>query len=314
MSNDFETCDNFAPKNRFYEPEDIGHQACRRMHEEVSAPPVIPAKDESKFHGLNLGIIKLGYMDHGSLALGVNVGIAKVDTQVGLQNRVDAGVGLGPIGARGGVGVGIGENGLQADVGAGARATEQIKANADFGAGIGPKTGVNGDVGAKVGPLHTAHVADLGVSEAGFNNGYRGDVGIARIAGVGAGAHANLNENSSIGAGSHVRLGDASLGVGTDITTGGNSYVRPGVHIDAGNGPDRTRFEVAGQVGPKFDARIGTGFAHINDMYGTENGAELTFGVGQSGLGFRATEKDNGYRNVRALGVGPDYNSEWGDL
>lgn len=309
MSNEFETCDNFGPKPRFYEPEGAStHSASCRMHEEIAPPP----KPESKFHGLNLGIIKLGYMDHGSLAVGANIGIAKVDTQIGLENRVDAGVGLGPIGARGGVGVGINESGLHADVGAGANATRQIRANADFGAGVGPKTGVTGDVGAKVGPLHTKHVADLGVSDEGFNNGYRGDVGIARVAGVGAGVHANLNENSSAGLGSSVRLGDASLGAGADIRTGGNSFIRPGVHIDAGNGPDRTRFEVAGQVGPKFDARVGTGFEHINNMYGTENGAELTFGVGQSGVGFKATEKYNGFRNVKTAGFGPDY--EWGDM
>ena len=70
------------------------------------------------FHGLNLGLIKIGIDDRGSFAFGCNVGIAKVDTRIGRLTGVDAGAGLGPIGANGGVGVNFETDGIHGHVNA----------------------------------------------------------------------------------------------------------------------------------------------------------------------------------------------------
>ena len=261
------------------------------------------------FHGLNLGIIKIGVDDRGSLAFGVNVGIAHVDTTVGAVMGVDAGVGVGPVGAHGGVDVGVCKDGLHAGVKAGATASELAGGSLDLGASIGPKTGAEAAVEGNVGPAYTTHGASSYISEAGFNTGYQGKVALGDVAGVGARGHLGLNENSSAGAEAGARLGKASLGSGVDIKTDNNTMVRPEVNIiKAKVGNDETKLNVAAQVGPRADAQVGIGVDNVHtDGQGAHvTGDVLSAGIGESGINARATHKTDSARDTRGYGFGPE--------
>ncbi|MBX9686642.1 MAG: hypothetical protein K2X27_08065 [Candidatus Obscuribacterales bacterium] len=270
-------------------------------------------REKSGFKGLNLGIIKIG-TESGSLALGVNVGIAKVDTKIGKETRVDAGVGVGPIGAKAGAGVGFDKHGIHADAGAKARVTDHIKAGTRFGANVGAQTGVEGEVDAKVGKLvQTKHEAASSISKHGFNNGYDGNVSLFGNRGeVKGGAHANLNRDSSVGANASARAFDKTLATGADLDTDRNSILRPGVHVSASDKHHDSRVDVGAQLGPTLDAQVGTGYSHVNYKRNTERAGALSFGVGENGVGFKATDERNGKQNVHRLGLGRDYrNEDW---
>ena len=283
---------------------------CAPQAREVKTEPAHCEKPHGHFHGLNLGIIKIGYVDHGSIALGVNIGIAKVGTQIGKETRVDAGLNLGPIGARGGVGVGIDRHGLHSDVGARAHVAKIVDTGAQVGAKLGPQSGVHADTGAKVLGLHTRHTFKSDVGDEGFNNGYKGDVGLTKIVGVKAGAHANLNDDSSFGAHAHTNLGEATLGGGADITTKGNSAIKPDVYVDADSGEEKARFDVGAQVGPKLDVKVGTAY-DTTDRYNEQRGGELSLGAGLSGVGAQVTDTHNGQRKITKAGWGPDYMADF---
>ncbi|MBS2009004.1 MAG: hypothetical protein JST01_18275 [Cyanobacteria bacterium SZAS TMP-1] len=316
MTQHFDKCE----ANQMANCNDQAADASARLSKEVNCDPrancepqaVKPAHEahHGKFHGLNLGIIKIGYNDHGSLALGVNIGIAKVGTQIGLENRVDAGLNLGPIGGRAGVGLGINKHGLHSDVGARAHVAKIVDTGAQVGAKLGPQSGVHADTGAKVLGLHTRHTFNSDMGDEGFNNAYKGDVGLAKVVGVKAGAHANLNDDSSFGGHAHTNLGDAKLGAGVDINTKNNSAIKPDVYVDADSGEEKARFDVGAQVGPKLDVKVGTGY-DTTDRYADRRGGELSLGVGQSGIGGQAVETHNGRRKVAKAGWGPDYMADF---
>jgi hypothetical protein len=261
------------------------------------------------FHGLNLGIIKIGVDDRGSLAFGVNVGIAHVDTRLGAVTGVDAGAGVGPVGAHGGVDLAVRKDGLHAGVKAGATASELAGGSLDFGASIGPKTGAEAAVEGNVGPAYTTHGASTYVSEAGFNTGYQGKVALGDVAGVGARGHLGLNEDSSAGAEAGAHLGKASIGSGADVKTDNNTMVRSEVNIiKAKVANDETQLNVAAQVGPRADAQVGIGVDNIHsDVQGRHvTGDVLSAGIGESGINLRATHKTDAGRDTRGYGFGPE--------
>jgi hypothetical protein len=110
-----------AVDNRIKHP---GYAPDSRFAPEVPNSPAYDAvynQPKPEFHGLDLGIVKLGYNDGGSLDAGVNIGVAKTDVQLGANTRVDAEfmpIG-GPIHARTGAGLNFSEDGVRGDVGAG---------------------------------------------------------------------------------------------------------------------------------------------------------------------------------------------------
>jgi hypothetical protein len=284
-----------------------------RHHEDASKrlcdEAFSPATKAKHFHGLNLGIIKIGVDDRGSFALGVNVGIAHVDTRIGAVMGVDAGAGVGPVGAQGGVEVGIKKDGLHAKVRAGASASELAGGSLDFGASVGPKTGAEAAVEGNVGPAYTKHGASTYIGEDGFNTGYQGKVAVGDLAGVGARGHLGLNDNSSAGAEAGAHLGKASLGSGVDIKTDNNTMVRPEVNIiKAKVGNDETQLNVGAQVGPRADAQVGIGVdnIHTDDQGAHIDGNVLSAGVGESGINARATHKTDAGRDTRGYGFGPE--------
>lgn len=293
------------------------HQApAREACQQAPAPEACPPKSEQrasepehKFHGLNLGLFKIGVRNH-SLSLGVNIGIAKVGAEIGQETRVDAGVNLGPVGARGGVGVGVDRHGLHSDVGGRVHAAKLVDTGAAVKANLGPKSSVHADTGAKVLFAHTRHTFDSSVGDDGFNNGYKGDVGLAKVVGVQAGGHANLNDDSSFGGRARTNLGEASLGAGADINTKNNSVINPDVHISADSGEEKARFNVGAQVGPKLDVRAGTGYS-ATDRYNDYNSGEVSVGVGVSGIGAQSVAQHNDRQILKKFGWGPDYMADF---
>jgi len=248
-------------------PHDPHHaEAGNRFRDEVTADaPPCPAPKPHHFHGLNLGFLKIGVDDRGSFALGVNVGVAHVDTRIGRVTGVDAGAGVGPIGANADVGLGFYKDGLHSHVRAGVGATECIGGRFNVGAQVGPKTGVESSVKAAVGPFHTRHGFSSYVGSDGFNTGYEGNTGVADVLQAGGKANVGLNDNSAIGAQVGVRAGDASLGTGAEITTDGNRVIRPDVQIvKARVADDETIVDGGFQFGPNFDAKVVGGVKHQN--------------------------------------------------
>ncbi len=320
-ANQMDNTQNFATNEQTCASEKLSqeayHQApAREAFQQAPAPEACPPKPEQrasepehKFHGLNLGLFKIGFRNH-SLSLGVNIGIAKVGAEIGQETRVDAGVNLGPIGARGGVGVGVDRHGLHSDVGGRVHAAKLVDTGAAVKANLGPKSSVHADTGAKVLFAHTRHTFDSSVGDDGFNNGYKGDVGLAKVVGVQAGGHANLNDDSSFGGRARTNLGEASLGAGADINTKNNSVINPDVHISADSGEEKARFNVGAQVGPKLDVRAGTGYSAI-DRYNDYNSGEVSVGVGASGIGAQSVVQHNERQILRKFGWGPDYMADF---
>lgn len=202
----------------------------------VVEAPAPPPPAEPKFYGLNLGIVKLGVTDDGSLNAGVNIGIARVDAKVGLNNRVDAFAGVEDFNAHTGAGVGIGREGLHSDVYAGARAFQLAHADAGFAAAVGPRTGVDGQLSANAGPvrfdLDTRH--EIGVN--GLYSGVEGRVGVPHAVDFHTDAHLGLNQHdSSMRAYTGVEVARHNAGSGVEINSYGNRVIEPKLRLDTFN-------------------------------------------------------------------------------
>jgi hypothetical protein len=282
---------------------------CDRQPLVSAGAPRPELEPDHKFHCLNLIFFKIGFKDH-SLAVDVNLGVVKADVQLGQETRADGGVHLGPLGAHGGAGFGFNRYGLHGDVGGRVQAAKLVDTGAEFRAKLGPQTSIHADTGAKVLFGHTRQTFDSSVGEEGLNNSYKGDVGLAKVVGVQAGGHANLNDNSSVGGNVKTTLQDASLGAGADVSSKGNTVVNPDVYIDADSGQERARYDVGAQVGPKLDVRAGTGY-DTTDRNNNQHAGDISFGVGQSGIGVQTTETLNGQQTTAKAGIGPDYMSDF---
>lgn len=215
------------------------------------APPTpnSPAYDavynqpKPEFHGLDLGIVKLGYNDGGSLEAGVNIGVAKTDVQLGANTRVDAEfmpIG-GPIHARTGAGVNFSEEGVRGDVGAGGNFFNLVNGDADFDARFGRNTGVDGDVRGRVYPVDVEAEAGAGIGPEGVHAYTGANTDVADLAGFRTGGHFDLDsEDSSVGAGLGLTAGDSTLDFGPSIYSDGNSTIRPDLQLDQGSIDDAT--------------------------------------------------------------------------
>ncbi|MBX9940662.1 MAG: hypothetical protein K2Y32_15490 [Candidatus Obscuribacterales bacterium] len=225
-------------------------------------PPASPAFDRAynqpkpEFYGLDLGVLRAGVNSNGSLDLGVNIGIAKTDLQVGLENRVDAEfmpIG-GPLHARAGAGIGVNRDGFHSEVGAGANFFNVVNGDADFGAKLGRDTGVDGDVRGKVFPVEVQADAGAGIGPDGVDAYTGANVDVLDKAGVRSGAHFSINDqNSSAGAGVGLQAGEDVLDFGPAIYSDGNSTIRPNLHLDSGNVEDRTFYPTGDRIRDRLD-------------------------------------------------------------
>ena len=226
--------------------------ALARIHDEIHDQP-----RPHHFHGLNLGIIKIGVSDEGSLDLGVNIGIAKAEAKVGLENSIHAGVGLGPIvGAEGGVGVGVNEHGLHAGVGAGAHALGLAGVGGEVGAKVGDALGADGVAGVYVGP-HEARAGGRGgagaaIGQNGFDAAAGADVYAGKFAGLNAGGQLSLNSDSRIGGDVGGNIGQYAGRMGAGAFSDGNSQIRVDGYADGSNGPV-TRYSDLNPPQPLYD-------------------------------------------------------------
>ncbi|MDR3616320.1 MAG: LysM domain-containing protein [Candidatus Obscuribacterales bacterium] len=215
-------------------------EALARIHQELHDQP-----HHSRFHGLNLGIIKIGVTDEGSLDFGANIGIAKAEVKLGLENSVHAGVGLGPIvGAEGGVGVGVNKHGFHAGVGAGGHALGLAGVGGEVGAKLGDAVGADGVAGVYVGPQEARAGgrggAGAALGQAGLDAAVGADIYAGQFAGLNAGGQLSLNRDSQVGvdAGGNIDRYAGRTGVG--FFSDGNSQVRADVYADGANGRTTT--------------------------------------------------------------------------
>lgn len=209
-------------------------------------PPNAPAYDAANrnrgdFHGLDLGIVKLGVRD-GSLETGVNVGIASTEVTLGKNTGVNAEFMPygGPMHARANAGIGFAESGIHSQVGAGANFFNVVNGDADFGASLGASTGVSGDVRGRVWPVNVQADAGAGIGSDGFHAYTGANTGIADAFGVRTGARFNLDDNSSTAAGVGLNLGGQTLDFGPSIDTYGNRTVRPNLNLKPGYSDEAT--------------------------------------------------------------------------
>ena len=119
-----------------------------------------------------------------------------------------------------------------------------------------------------------------------------------------------MNENSSAGAEAGIRAGSSSIGSGVDVDTDGNRVIHPDVTIvKARSEAEEGSLHVGAQVGPKFDARVGLSSRHENTVQHkhSEDNGDLTFQVGESGVGFKAFHTDDKAEDERGFGFGPSF-------
>lgn len=197
--------------------------------------PASPAFDHQyrnrpAFHGLDLGLVKLGYNDGGSLEGGVNIGIAKVGFQAGAMNGGEAEFMPygGPLHARANALVGIDRNqGFVARTGAGGNFFNIVNGDADGETYIGQQgIGVDGDLRGRVLPVDAQFDAGGNVGPRGLGAYTGGDVSLMHQAGVHSGADFELGENSRMAAAVGVEGGGKTADLASHIETDGNRTLR----------------------------------------------------------------------------------------
>lgn len=198
-------------------------------------------RQRGEFHGVDLGIVKLGVRD-GSLETGVNIGIASTDVSLGKNTGVNAEFMPygGPMHARANANIGFEEDGLHSEVGAGANFFDVVNGDADFGAKLGRNTSVSGDVRGKVWPVDVQADAGAGIGPDGLSAYTGANTGIADTVGVRSGAHFDINQDSSAGAGVGLKFGEETLDFGPSINTYGNRTIRPNLNLRPGHSDNAT--------------------------------------------------------------------------
>lgn len=288
-------------------PAILAHDAASEKPAEQLSEVANTQVKEPKFYGLNLGLFKLGVTSDGSLNLGANVGIARGDVKVGLNNRVEAGVGIDQFGARGAAGFGINKHGIHADAGGSANVAKVIDTGANAGVQVGPQSGLFGNLRGKVGPAFTDAGTTFNMGSDGVNFNAGGAAGIKKAIQGHADTRLGLNDDSNVGADAGIGIGPVDLNVGTDVTSNGNSVIRPGVHLDASDKNEQSRLEVAAQVGPKLDASVGVGANHQYTDTGENSGGDASLGIGFSGVGAKSSEWKGDEVKARSVGIGKEY-------
>jgi hypothetical protein len=213
------------------------------------APPNSPAYDAAynqppaKFYGLNIGLIKLGVTNHGSLDVGVNIGLARAEVQAGLENRVDGEfmpVG-GPLHARVGAGVGVNRNGFHGEAGAGANFFNLVGGDADVGARLGRDVGVDADVRGRA--LLVNGQGDVGASLGpnGVEAHGGGNADLLQTVGARGGGRVGLGpQDTGVAAGVGLNVAGKTLDFGPSIDAYPDGKVASGLHLDPGQSANAT--------------------------------------------------------------------------
>ena len=310
--------DNSRSSEQVHEPGDREFQqqsenVSQRLQEDAYSAPRAQAdcnnKSEKAFHGLNLGIIKIGFQEN-SFKLGVNVGIAKAGVSLGQETGASGDVNLGPIvKAHAGGGVGFSENGVRVHGGANAKALELAGGGADSSVTLGPNTGFETSVQAKAGPVRTEHGVSFEVGEDGLNTGYQGKAGIPTVLDAGAREFVRLNNDSAAGVEAGVRVGPTYLGSEVSVATDNNTVIRAEVDpikVKADN--EEVKLGVGAQVGPSVDAKVfvASQEKHV-DAAGTKHSErnELAFRAGLNGIGLQTKQESDKHRMLKRYGWEP---------
>ena len=178
----------------------------------------------------------------------MNVGVARAGVQFGVENRVEGEFMPygGPFHARAGAGIGLAPDGVHSEVGAGANFFDIVNGDADFGVRLGPNIAVDGDVRGKVWPVDAQGNAGAGLGKDGAHAYTGGNVGVAKAAGVRAGAEIDVGQtDSGAAAGVGLRAGEGTVDFGPSIRFEGHTTIRPQLHLDAGRA-DRATFYPTG--------------------------------------------------------------------
>ncbi len=204
------------------------------------APPNSPAYDAAynqppaKFYGINAGLFKIGVTNHGSLDLGVNIGLARAEVQAGLENRVDGE--LMPIGgtihARVGAGVGVNQNGFHGEAGAGANFFNIAGGDADVGARLGRDVGVDADVRGRALFVNGQGDAGASLGERGLQAYGGGNADLAQTLGARGGARVSLGDGTGVAAGVGLNAAGNTLDFGPSIDANKDGTVTTGLHLD----------------------------------------------------------------------------------
>jgi len=206
-------------------------------------PPNTPAynaaynQEPAKFYGINLGIIKLGVTSHGSIDAGVNIGLARGEAQVGLENRVDGEfmpVG-GPLHARVGAGVGVNKNGFHGEAGAGVNFFNLVGGDADVGARLGNDIGVDGDLRGRALLVNGQGDAGVSLSQNGLAVHGGGNADVLQTVGARGGGRFDLGpKDTGVAAGVGLNVAGSTLDFGPSIDAYPNGVVAPALHLDPG--------------------------------------------------------------------------------
>ncbi len=195
--------------------------------------------EPTRFYGVDLGIVKLGFTSDGAFNPGINLGFVEAQGKVGLVNGVEAGLNLGPIVQAGaGAYAGFDQNGIFGQAKAGGEALTLVGATAHTDARFGNATGVDGGAAAHVGPIEGRAGTGVALGQDGLDATASGHARIGGLANAHGGAHIGLNHDTQIGAAVGAGLGDASATAGAGIFSDGNATVRPDLYLQGRAGQD----------------------------------------------------------------------------
>ena len=222
----------YSPNSPFAPPEPNNPAYAQAYHQ---AP--------AKFYGINAGLFKLGVTNHGSIDAGVNIGLARAEVQVGLENRVEGElmpIG-GPIHARVGAGVGINRDGIHAEAGAGGNFFNIANVDGDGAAHIGNTIGVDGDVRGRALVVNGEGAAGASLGPQGVEGHGGGNADLVQAIGARGGGRVSLGENTGVAAGVGLNAGGNTLDFGPSIDVQGQEVV-PALHLDPGTSNVNTFF------------------------------------------------------------------------
>ncbi len=271
------------------------------------APAVCNAPRE--FHGLNLGLIRIGVYDHKSFGAGVNAfKLGGADGMIGGHTGVDARVGFSKLGACGSAGLDIDQNGLQPRVSGHANVVDLIGGGGEAGAVLGSNSAVYGNASAEVLGVHGGVSEVVTADDRGLSGTHYADAGFLNVIDVNHKAHAEISEDSKVGSSAGVRIGPAGIEAGAGVQTAGDTAIAPRAYVDFASGPDHGTLHADGQIGPTIDARAGVGVTSSSEANpGNFQNNELQAGVGESGVGIKGVESTPRYVEQAGAGVGVDY-------
>jgi hypothetical protein len=222
-------------------PMVVAHPGYSPDSQFAPAPPNTPAYDAAynqppaKFYGLNLGIVKFGVTNHGSIDLGVNIGLARGEVQAGLENRVDGEfmpVG-GPLHARVGAGVGVNANGFHGEAGAGLNVFNLVGGDADVGARLGKDIGVDGDLRGRALLVNGQGDAGVSLGQNGLAVHGGGNADILQTVGARGGGRFDLSpQDTGVAAGVGLNVAGHTLDFGPSIDAYPTGVVAPDLHLD----------------------------------------------------------------------------------